>query len=168
MASYLATIDIGNWDVHRWKTADGIPVYDAVDPQISGGLRAEIDSSLAKQGEILDFLRDEIGRPYPFDTVGGIVDPERPIEFALETQTRPVYAGIFWTDRSGQPTNADNVVVHELAHQWFGDDIALRRWRDIWLNEGFATYFEFLWDSTHGGLYAAPALRRHARRLSRR
>ena len=55
MASYLATIDIGNWDVDRWKTDDGVPVYDAVDPQISGGLRAEVDSSLAKQGEILDF-----------------------------------------------------------------------------------------------------------------
>ncbi len=152
MASYLATIDIGNWDVHRWKTDDGLPVYDAVDPQVSGGLRAEVDSSLAKQGEILDFLSDNIGRPYPFNTVGAIVDPERPIAFALETQTRPVYAAIFWTDRSGQPTNADYVVVHELAHQWFGDDVALRRWSDMWLNEGFATYYEYLWDGAHGGL----------------
>ena len=151
MASYLATIDIGHWDVHRWKTSDGLPVYDAVDPQVSGGLRAEVDSSLSKQGEILDFLRDNIGRPYPFDTVGGIVDPERPIAFALETQTRPVYAAIFWT-QSGQPVNGDYVIVHELAHQWFGDDIALRRWRDVWLNEGFATYFEYLWDGAHGGL----------------
>jgi aminopeptidase N len=152
MASYLATIDVGHWDVHRWKTDDGLPVYDAVDPAITGGLRAQVDSSLARQGEILDFLSDEIGRSYPFDALGAIVDPERPIAFALETQTRPVYAAIFWTDRSGQPANADYVVAHELTHQWFGDDIALRRWRDIWLNEGFATYFEYLWDGAHGGL----------------
>jgi aminopeptidase N len=138
--------------VHRRRTAKGLLVYDAVDPTISGRWRAEIDSSLSKQGRILNFLRANIGRPYPFDTVGGIVDPERPIGFALETQTRPVYAGIFWIDRSGQPANGDYVVVHELAHQWFGDDIALRRWRDIWLNEGFATYFEYLWDGAHGGL----------------
>ena len=151
MASYLATIGIGNWDVHRWQTSGGLSVYDAVDPAIPAALRAEIDSSLGKQGEIVHFLSNNIGRPYPFDTVGGIVDPERPIAFALETQTRPTYAAIFWTS-SGQPANADYVVVHELAHQWFGDDVALRRWRDIWLNEGFATYFEYLWDGAHGGL----------------
>jgi aminopeptidase N len=152
MASYLATIDIGHWDVHRWKTNDGLPVYDAVDPAITGEWRNQVDSSLSKQGEIIDFLSANIGRPYPFDTVGGVVDPERPFLFALETQTRPVYAAIFWIDNTGQPTNADYVVVHELTHQWFGDDIALRRWRDIWLNEGFATYFEYLWDGAHGGL----------------
>jgi aminopeptidase N len=152
MASYLATIAIGYWDVRRWETTEGLPVYDAVDPQIGGALRAEIDSSLAKQGEVLDFLTENIGQSYPFDTVGGIVDPQRPIGFALETQTRPVYAAIFWTNRSGQPVNGDYVIVHELAHQWFGDDVALHRWRDIWLNEGFATYFEYLWDGAHGGL----------------
>jgi aminopeptidase N len=152
MAPYLTALGIGDWDVRRWRTGDGLPVYDAVDSSITGGLRAEIESSLAKQGEILDFLSGEVGRPYPFDTIGAIVDPERPIAFALETQTRPVYAAIFWTDNSGQPTNADYVVAHELAHQWFGDDIALRRWRDMWLNEGFATYYEYLWEGQHGGL----------------
>jgi aminopeptidase N len=152
MAPYLTALGIGDWDVRRWRTSEGLPVYDAVDSSITGGLRDEIDSSLAKQDEILEFLADQAGRPYPFDTVGAIVDPERPIAFALETQTRPVYAAIFWLDRSGQPANADDVVAHELAHQWFGDDVALRRWRDIWLNEGFATYFHYLWDGSQGGL----------------
>ena len=41
-------------------------------------------------------------------------------------------------------------VVHELAHQWFGDDVAVHRWQDIWLNEGFATYAEWLWDEHEG------------------
>jgi aminopeptidase N len=145
MASYLATIDIGQWDVHRWRTGAGVPVYDAVDPAITAGFRQQIDSSLARQGEILGLLGRWFGRPYPFNTVGAIVDLERPIGFALETQTRPVYSFIFWLDNHSQPVNADYVVVHELSHQWFGDDIALRRWRDIWLNEGFATYAEWLW-----------------------
>jgi aminopeptidase N len=144
MASYLATIDIGQWDVTRWRTPDGLPVYDAVDPALTGELRNEIDSSLARQDEILDLLAGSFG-PYPFGTVGGIVDSQPNLFFALETQTRPVYPKYFWLDGRGNPTNGDYVVAHELAHQWFGDDVALARWRDIWLNEGFATYAEWLW-----------------------
>ena len=144
MASYLATIDIGFWDVHKWRTDTGLPVYDAVDSAITGGLRTVIDSSLARQGEVLDVLGGAFG-PYPFSTVGAIVDNQDDLFFALETQTRPVYSKFFWLDAEGNPVNGDSVVVHELAHQWFGDQIALARWQDIWLNEGFATYAEWLW-----------------------
>jgi aminopeptidase N len=148
MASYLATIDIGNWDVHRWRTDAGLPVYDAVAAAITGGLRAEIDAGLARQGEVLDLLSDAFG-PYPFSTVGAIVPNQEDLRFALETQTRPVYSKRFWL-RQGNPVNADFVIVHELAHQWFGDDVALARWQDIWLNEGFATYAEWLWEEHEG------------------
>jgi aminopeptidase N len=144
MASYLTTFDVGHWDVSRWRTDSGIPVYDAVDPAIDAVHRRFIDSSLARQGEMLDLLSSDFG-PYPFDTVGAIVDPERPAGFALETQTRPVIWSLFWDDLQGNPINGDYVVVHELAHQWFGDSVALDRWKNIWLNEGFATYAEWLW-----------------------
>ena len=66
--------------------------------------------------------------------------------FALETQTRPIYA-MGWF---GDPLSGDNVIVHELAHQWYGDSLALQRWQDIWLNEGFATYAEWLWSEREG------------------
>jgi aminopeptidase N len=148
MASYLATIDIGFWDVDRDRIGR-VSVYDAVDSAITGGLRAEIDSSLARQGEVLDLLSDAFG-PYPFNTVGAIVDNQDDLFFALETQTRPVYSKFFWLDSQGNPANGDFVVVHELAHQWFGDDVALARWQDIWLNEGFATYAEWLWEEHEG------------------
>ena len=102
MASYLATIDIGDWDVTQGTTADGLPVYDAVDTNITGGLRAEIDDSFSRQGEILDMLSDAFG-PYPFDTVGGIVPNQEDLRFALETQTRPVYSKRFWLTSQGVP-----------------------------------------------------------------
>ena len=98
---------------------------------------------------MLGVLSDAFG-PYPFRTVGAIVDSQADLFFALETQTRPVYSTVFWLDAQGNPVNGDYVVVHELAHQWFGNDVALARWQDIWLNEGPATYAEWLWEEYEG------------------
>jgi aminopeptidase N len=43
-----------------------------------------------------------------------------------------------------------SVVLHELAHQWFGNSVSVKQWRDVWLNEGFAAYAEYLWSEDHG------------------
>jgi aminopeptidase N len=101
-------------------------------------------ASLARQPEIIDFLSELFG-PYPFSAAGGIVD-DADLGFALENQTRPIYSKVFFTD----PVSGDEVVVHELAHQWIGDHLALEEWQHIWLNEGFATYAEWLWSEREG------------------
>ena len=106
-----------------------------------------VEQSFARQPEFIAFLSGLYGR-YPFSAAGGIVDDLSGLGFALENQTRPIYAKDFFTD----PTQSgDPVVVHELAHQWVGDDVAVAAWQHIWLNEGFATYSEWLW-SEHDGL----------------
>ena len=106
-----------------------------------------IAGSLARQPEIIRFLEGYFGR-YPFSAAGGIVDDVEGIGFALENQTRPVYARDFFSVAS--PITGDAVVVHELAHQWTGDDLALAAWQHIWLNEGFASYSEWLWSEHEG------------------
>jgi aminopeptidase N len=162
MASYLAFLAVGRFDLHRWTTASGLPVLDAVDSGITGPLRARIESSFARQGEILEAESGWFGR-YPYEAAGGMVD-DVPVAFALENQTRPTYSPRFWNIPSA-PTLGDVVVAHELAHQWYGDSVALKRWQDIWLNEGFATYAEWLWtqrefqftpQETFDALYARP------------
>jgi hypothetical protein len=100
---------------------------------------------LARQPEIMAFLTRNFG-PYPFTEAGAVVD-KAPIGFALETQTRPTYSPDFFAYED----QAVSVVAHEMAHQWFGDAVSLKRWRDIWLNEGFATYAQWLWTEQNGG-----------------
>ena len=156
MAPYLATATIGQFDLRSYRTAQGLRMYDAVDPDLYGEPAdpddpasptfGEIaDASLARQGEILDFLSGQFG-PYPFSTGGGIVDDAPDLFFALEVQTRSIYPGSAFSD----PVDGDLLVVHENAHQWFGDSVALAEWKHMWLNEGFATYAEWLWGEREG------------------
>jgi hypothetical protein len=111
-------------------------------PPPAGAIAA---GSFARQPEIIGFLGEQFG-PYPFSTGGGIVDDFQGLGFALETQTRPIYALDFFTD----PLSGDDVVVHEIAHMWYGDSLAVARWQHIWLNEGFASYAEWLWSEDQG------------------
>lgn len=140
MASYLAMVVIGRYRVVT-GTHDGLPVVSAVDD----ALPMSVDAQLARTPEVLDFLVTCFG-PYPFDALGGIVHNDGRFGFALENQTRPVYAAGFFT----KPGDRSWVIAHELAHQWFGDSVSVRTWSDLWLNEGFATYAEWLW-SWHRG-----------------
>ncbi|MFK3981145.1 M1 family metallopeptidase [Micromonospora sp. NPDC050397] len=141
MASYLATLVIGDYRV-RDGSHDGKPLVTAIAASLPEGGSAEV--SLNRTGEIADFLATRFG-PYPFDSYGGVAVSDRRIGYALETQSRPVYGPAFFTSGPN-----DSVVAHELAHQWFGDSVSIRRWSDLWLNEGFASYAEWLW-AEHDG-----------------
>ena len=136
MAAYLATATVGKFKVKRYTTADGIEVYNAVDPR-EASAAAPV---LKKLPSVLKWESKVFG-PYPYRAAGAIVDRAPDVGYALETQTRPVYDSA--PDLS--------TLVHESAHQWFGDSVSLTSWKDIWLNEGFATYAEWLYDEQHGG-----------------
>ncbi|MFH8339854.1 M1 family metallopeptidase [Streptomyces sp. AM6-12] len=136
MASYLATVAIGHFDLTRSKGPGGLPVLTAVDPT-----QAEASAGvLAKLPEVVKWEEDTFG-PYPFSSVGVIIDRPDDAGYALETQNRPFFPG----------APELSTLVHELAHQWYGDCVTPESWRDMWLNEGFATYAQWLWDEDHGG-----------------
>jgi aminopeptidase N len=141
MAPYLATMVIGTYRVSE-GTHDGLPVFTAVHTS----LPSSVDATLARTPEVIDFLETAFG-PYPFDAMGGIAINDNRIRFALENQTRPIYASAFFSGGG----DASWVLAHELAHQWFGDSVSLEAWKEIWLNEGFASYAEWLWEEHLGG-----------------
>lgn len=132
MAPYLASTAIGQFDLTRYEI-DGIPAYVAVDPQCPKG------TILRKLPAIVHFLTQMYG-PYPFTAVGAIVDNAKLVGYELETQTKPYYNHMpnEWT------------LVHETAHMWYGDSVTLKDWPDIWLNEGFATFSNWLWMEAQG------------------
>jgi aminopeptidase N len=136
MASYVAMVAIGAFDIRRSTTKSGLPVYVAVDP---GQAKASAEV-LAKLPAIMEWETYNFG-PYPFASTGAVVDQGDDVGYALETQNRPVFPGA--------PDTA--TLVHELAHQWYGDSVTPKSWRDMWLNEGFATYAEWLYEEDHDG-----------------
>jgi len=142
MASYLATMTIGKFNVTQGRTPNGLPTYIAVDPSLQGGPN-DPAPVLAKIPAMVDYLSNRFGR-YPFENIGAIVDNASFVGYSLETQTKPVY------DRPPR----ESTVVHELAHQWFGNSVTLGKWQDIWLNEGFASWSEWIWEEDQGGLTA--------------
>jgi aminopeptidase N len=150
MAGYLAMVAIGRFRVREGRSPGGIRTISAVDDTSL----QDLERFHASTGRVTDWGVKMFGR-YPFDSTGGIVDNVR-VGYALETQNRPVY-----------PSAADvPLIVHEIAHQWFGDSVSVRRWRDIWLNEGFASYAEWLWSEQHNGETAQQAFDKAYRRAT--
>ncbi|MFF0862578.1 M1 family metallopeptidase [Nonomuraea sp. NPDC003560] len=150
MASYLTTVSIGKFQLTDTRSG-GYRVITAVDPKLAG----TATDFAARHAPVLDYFSSLFG-PYPFSSTGGIVDHEPNVGYALETQTRPIYPVV----------PGESLLAHELAHQWFGDSVTPTLWRDIWLNEGFATYAEWLWlekigsrtvQTSFDGVYARPA-----------
>jgi hypothetical protein len=140
------------------NTADWISGTYAQGPRSVGDVA---QAAVAREPEVIDFLASVFG-PYPFSTVGSIIDDPL-LGFALENQTRPIYSRVFFEDR-GDP-ESDTVIVHELAHQWAGDLLSVHNWRDVWLNEGFATYAEWLWAERQGRRTAQAAFDQQMRAL---
>jgi aminopeptidase N len=156
MAPYLATATNGVFEL-RIERVGGIPLYQAVDPAVRNPTLSF--ERLAAEAEIIGFFSDLYGQ-YPFSTGGGVVD-NGGVGYALESQTKSMYD----VQRSSAGAPGASTVVHEIAHQWFGNAVTLTVWPDIWLNEGFATWSEWIYDERHGGqsaqevfdeLYATP------------
>ena len=142
VASYLATLALGRYTKHEDVGPGGLP--------ITYWIRTDRDEdvlpALQRSPELLEWLADRFG-PYPFPSAGVVlVDSES----AMETQQMITFGA-----KRGGAADLDRIaetLLHEYAHQWFGDAVTPKDWNGLWLNEGWAMYTEMLWTIDEGYL----------------
>ncbi|WP_159715756.1 M1 family metallopeptidase, partial [Geminicoccus flavidas] len=131
MAPWLATVHVNKFRLTTRMSRTGVPMRIYT----TAGTPEEDIAGYARAAKMIPYFERLVG-PYPFDAYGSVVVDDPTLTYALETQAMSTF-----------PKGAadERIVAHELAHQWFGNAVSVASWRDLWLGEGFATYFEVLW-----------------------
>ena len=138
MATYLVQLLTGNYDVIESEGPGGLPLVSVVLEQDRESMQQFVDATPA----MIEYFQGFFG-PYPLDRYGLAFTDSFP-GLAMETQGRSMFSreDFLW-DEFGEMQQS--LLAHELAHQWFGDAVSPAEWKDIWLNESFATYGEWMW-----------------------
>jgi aminopeptidase N len=149
-STYLITLQIGMYEMTRLGTT---PVQ--MRAALPERLRRNFYKDFGRQSEMMELFVELFG-PYPLANGYTVVVTDDDLEIPLEAQGISIF-GANHCDGTGA---SERLIAHELAHQWFGNSVTARQWRDIWLHEGFACYAEWLW-SEHSGGSSAGELARH-------
>ncbi|AKU19119.1 peptidase M1 [Luteipulveratus mongoliensis] len=134
VSSYLTTVAVGPFKKEEANGPRGLPLTYWVRPQDADELEVARESPA-----MIAWLEQRFG-PYPFASGGLVVVDSRS---AMETQ-QLVTMGQMGPVGIGRPRFERNL-LHEYAHQWFGDTVSPKTWKDVWLNEGWAYYAQVLW-----------------------
>ncbi len=156
-STYLITLQIGVYQRHR-LSKNGVETFSVLPDR----LRANFEHDFGRQAQMMAFFVTVFG-PYPLAEGYTVVVTDDDLEIPLEAQG----ISIFGANHCDGQRSSERLIAHELAHQWFGNSVTARRWRHIWLHEGFACYAEWLW-SEHCGERSADELAReyHQRLIS--
>ncbi|RSN06270.1 zinc metalloprotease [Streptomyces sp. WAC 01325] len=139
MATELAQVSIGRSKVVHREGPHGLPVRDVV----ATADRERLEPWLKKTPGHIAWMEKKVGR-YPFETYG-LLMAHATTGFELETQTLSLFERELFTQSAFPQWYVESIMVHELAHQWFGDSVSPRTWSDLWLSEGHATWYEALY-----------------------
>ena len=148
MAAELIQLAFGALTVRQRDPERGVRLRDVVPTsQID-----QLEPALVRARAHLDWMTDKVGR-YPFRTYGSL-SSDATFPFALEDQTISLYPSFLFLPAEntpfGDPRLYEPIMVHELAHQWYGDDVLPALWSDLWLNEGHATWYEWEYAQERG------------------
>ncbi|WP_329333954.1 M1 family metallopeptidase [Streptomyces sp. NBC_00663] len=145
MATELAQVSIGRSTVLHRTGPHGLPLRDVVPTKH----REALEPWLEKTPDQISWMESKVGR-YPFETYG-LLMADADTGFELETQTLSLFERELFTEPAYPKWYVESIMVHELAHQWFGDSVAPAAWSDLWLNEGHATWYEALYAEEKAG-----------------
>ncbi|WP_232678470.1 M1 family metallopeptidase [Nocardioides sp. R-C-SC26] len=134
-ASYLVTVAFGDYDLALETGPRGLPIA-----YLTPRGEDSFDTGLRSAPAVLGWLEERLG-PYPFDSLGFVVVDSTS---AMETQTMVTLGA---TDYATSPAT----VLHEIAHHWYGNQVTPSDWRDLWMNEGMATYLQLMWEAEQSG-----------------
>ena len=154
-STYLITLQIGIYKLAP-LTRTPVPIQAALPER----LRRNFGHDFARQPEMMKLFVELFG-PYPLANGYTVVVTDDPLEIPLEAQG----ISIFGANHCDGSRASERLIAHELAHQWFGNSVTARQWRDIWLHEGFACYAEWLWSEHCGGPSADELARRYHEQL---
>jgi aminopeptidase N len=154
MASYLSTASVGKYDYYEYaggtatgKSGHPLKLYDYIETALPAATKQSNETQRLRQDAIVKFMADSIGAPYPFES-HGVVAHRSPAGYALEVQTKSHF---------GSGSISAGTLAHEIAHQWFGDSVGPASWREIWFNEGWATWWAQYWGFVKNNSPTSPA-----------
>lgn len=160
MASYLASVN--TFDEREFCRTEVAPGFEVIHPK---NMERRVRAEFANHARMMNFLQERLGA-YPFDTYGAIVtnlpvdsyrtrftdgkntyEADSMFEVAFEAQTRP----IFQAESINGNGDFEPTIIHEMAHQWFGNAVTNASEIDVWVNEAFPSYCGWLWlEETRG------------------
>ncbi|KRF12350.1 hypothetical protein ASG90_15330 [Nocardioides sp. Soil797] len=130
-SSYLVTLAIGEYEKTEAESSSGVPLTYWTAPGDTRALNA-----MEYTAKAVDWLEGKLG-PFPFTSLGSVVVDS---ESAMETQQMVTYG-------NSNYTLSRDVVIHEVAHQWYGDMTSPSDWKDVWINEGMAMYIQGVYEA---------------------
>ncbi|NER95830.1 MAG: M1 family metallopeptidase [Symploca sp. SIO1B1] len=145
--TYLMTLAVGDFAEIQNQWQDKPVTY-----YVEKGREADAHRTMGKTPQMMEFLSEKFGYPYPYPKYAQVCVDDFIFGGMENTSTTLLTDRCLLDERASiDNQSAETLVVHELAHQWFGDLVVIKHWSHAWIKEGMASYSEVFWTEQEYG-----------------